>query len=38
MKSKKATLAQAVEEGNGIVHLHPEWVARDFLPPVVGLD
>jgi len=27
------SVEKAVEKGNGILHLRPSWVARDFLPP-----
>ena len=33
MNEKSQQCRRAIEEGEGILHLRPEWVARDFIPP-----
>jgi len=32
-KDARAILDRAIENGNGVLRLHPAWVARDFLEP-----
>ncbi|MEG8989731.1 hypothetical protein VJY32_08130 [Ignavibacteria bacterium 4148-Me] len=33
MSDKKKIIIEELEKNNGILRLHPAWVARDFLPP-----